>query len=99
MPGLRITSGTLKGRTLHGPADARVRPTSDKVRQAIFNILAHNDFDTGFVLEDAAGHRSVRGHGRARDRGDLARRSIRSVRGRCRRKPRADPAKMSKPWG
>jgi len=50
---LRITSGTLKGRPLHGPSDARVRPTSDKVRQAIFNILAHNDFDTGFALEGA----------------------------------------------
>jgi len=53
MPGLRITSGTLKGRTLHGPSGARVRPTSDKVRQAIFNILAHNDFDTGVTLECA----------------------------------------------
>jgi 16S rRNA (guanine966-N2)-methyltransferase len=30
-----------------------VRPTSDKVRQAIFNILAHNDFGSGFALEDA----------------------------------------------
>jgi 16S rRNA (guanine966-N2)-methyltransferase len=53
MPGLRITSGKLKGRTLQGPTDARVRPTSDKVRQAIFNILAHNDFDTGFALDGA----------------------------------------------
>jgi 16S rRNA (guanine966-N2)-methyltransferase len=53
MPGLRVTSGTLKGRVLHAPSDARVRPTSDKVRQAIFNILAHNDFDTGFTLEGA----------------------------------------------
>jgi 16S rRNA (guanine966-N2)-methyltransferase len=31
----------------------RVRPTSDKVRQAIFNVLAHNDFDIGFTLEGA----------------------------------------------
>jgi 16S rRNA (guanine966-N2)-methyltransferase len=30
-----------------------VRPTSDKVRQAIFNVLAHNDFDMGFTLEGA----------------------------------------------
>jgi 16S rRNA (guanine966-N2)-methyltransferase len=53
VPGLRITAGRLKARTLHGPSDARVRPTSDKVRQAIFNILAHNDFDAEFSLEDA----------------------------------------------
>lgn len=31
----------------------RVRPTSDRVREAIFNILAHNDFDCGFDLEGA----------------------------------------------
>jgi 16S rRNA (guanine966-N2)-methyltransferase len=32
----------------------RVRPTSDRVREAVFNILAHNDFDCGFDLEGAA---------------------------------------------
>lgn len=50
---MRITGGTFRGRTLFSPDDARVRPSSDKVRQAIFNILAHNDFDTGFTLEGA----------------------------------------------
>src|ERR1700744_5486130 len=50
---MRVTSGTLGGRTLIAPDDARVRPTSDKVRQAMFNILAHNDFGTGFSFEDA----------------------------------------------
>ena len=34
----------MGGRTLAAPADNRVRPTSDKVRQAIFNILAHNEY-------------------------------------------------------
>jgi 16S rRNA (guanine966-N2)-methyltransferase len=41
---MRITGGTLGGRVLAAPRDARVRPTSDKVRQAIFNILSHADF-------------------------------------------------------
>jgi 16S rRNA (guanine966-N2)-methyltransferase len=41
---MRITGGTLRGRNLRAPDDMRVRPTSDKARQAIFNILAHNDF-------------------------------------------------------
>ena len=50
---MRITGGSLRGRPLVAPADARVRPTSDKVRQAIFNILAHNDFGIGFGLEGA----------------------------------------------
>ena len=48
---MRITGGQFRGRALAEPPDNRVRPTSDKVRQAIFNILAHNDF--GFELEGA----------------------------------------------
>lgn len=32
----------------------RVRPTSDRSRQAIFNILMHKDFGTGFTLENIA---------------------------------------------
>ena len=48
---MRITGGTFRGRSLAQPPDNRVRPTSDKVRQAIFNILGHNDF--GFALEGA----------------------------------------------
>lgn len=48
---MRITGGQFRGRALAEPPDNRVRPTSDKVRQAIFNILGHNDF--GFELEGA----------------------------------------------
>ena len=50
---MRVTGGKFGGRTLVAPRDARVRPTSDKVRQAIFNILLHNDFGTGFTLKGA----------------------------------------------
>jgi len=48
---LRVTGGQFRGRALAEPPDDRVRPTSDKVRQAMFNILAHNDF--GLALEGA----------------------------------------------
>jgi len=48
---MRITGGTLGRRLLVSPPDGRVRPTSDKVRQAIFNVLAHNSFGRGFTLE------------------------------------------------
>jgi len=51
---MRVTSGKFGGRTLVAPADMRVRPTSDKVRQAVFNILEHRDFANGFELENAA---------------------------------------------
>ena len=50
---MRVTAGTLGGRNLIAPDDARVRPTSDKVRQAMFNILAHNDFGAGFSFHGA----------------------------------------------
>lgn len=50
---MRITGGALRGRALAAPADERVRPTSDKVRQAVFNILSHHDFGTGFALDGA----------------------------------------------
>jgi 16S rRNA (guanine966-N2)-methyltransferase len=50
---MRITGGRFGGRVLAGPSDERVRPTSDKVRQALFNILAHSDFGGGFSLDNA----------------------------------------------
>ncbi|HTQ15472.1 MAG TPA: 16S rRNA (guanine(966)-N(2))-methyltransferase RsmD [Rhizomicrobium sp.] len=43
MAAMRIVGGALGGRTLHAPEGLRVRPTSDKARQAIFNILAHGE--------------------------------------------------------
>ena len=51
---MRVTSGKFGGRVLVAPDDMRIRPTSDKVRQAIFNILEHRDFGMGFTLENAA---------------------------------------------
>lgn len=50
---MRITGGTLGGRKLVAPEDIRVRPTSDRARQAVFNILLHNDFGIGFSLDGA----------------------------------------------
>lgn len=41
---MRVTGGQFRGRALFEPADNRVRPTSDKVRQAIFNVLTHHAF-------------------------------------------------------
>jgi 16S rRNA (guanine966-N2)-methyltransferase len=50
---MRIVGGRLRGRALVTPRDSRVRPTSDRVREAIFNILAHNDFGVDFRLDEA----------------------------------------------
>jgi 16S rRNA (guanine966-N2)-methyltransferase len=51
---MRVTGGIYGGRRLVAPEDARVRPTSDRTRQAIFNMLRHKDFGIGFSLEGAA---------------------------------------------
>ena len=51
---MRITGGIFGGRRLVAPDDVRVRPTSDRTRQAIFNMLRHKDFGIGFSLEGAA---------------------------------------------
>jgi 16S rRNA (guanine966-N2)-methyltransferase len=50
---MRITGGTFRGRLLAAPRDMRVRPTSDRTRQAIFNILQHKDFGIDFTLDGA----------------------------------------------
>lgn len=36
---MKISSGHLRGRSLKPPKDRGIRPTSDKVRQAVFNML------------------------------------------------------------
>lgn len=51
---MRITGGKLGGRRLVAPDDARIRPTSDRTRLAMFNILEHRDFEIGFTLENIA---------------------------------------------
>ena len=38
---MRITSGSHRGRTLNAPDGRDTRPTSDRARQAVFNILEH----------------------------------------------------------
>lgn len=50
---MRITGGLYGGRTLRTPCDLKVRPTSDKVRQAVFNILMHHDFPGDWTIEGA----------------------------------------------
>jgi 16S rRNA (guanine966-N2)-methyltransferase len=39
---MRIVGGRLGGRPLATPKSQQVRPTSDRLREAVFNILAHS---------------------------------------------------------
>ena len=38
---MRIVGGRLKGRALHAPASRTIRPTSERLRESIFDILVH----------------------------------------------------------
>jgi 16S rRNA (guanine966-N2)-methyltransferase len=38
---MRVVAGRLKGRSLQGPRSDAIRPTSDRLRETIFNILSH----------------------------------------------------------
>ncbi len=41
---MRIISGRFKGRPLAAPKGRGTRPTSDRAREAVFNVLAHADW-------------------------------------------------------
>ncbi len=41
---MRIIAGTHKGRALTTPEGSATRPTSDRARESLFNVLAHADW-------------------------------------------------------
>jgi 16S rRNA (guanine(966)-N(2))-methyltransferase RsmD len=51
---MRVIAGTLKGRRLKAPSWDGLRPTSDKLRETLFNILAPR-IDGARVLDGYAG--------------------------------------------
>jgi 16S rRNA (guanine966-N2)-methyltransferase len=55
---MRIIAGRLKGRRLKAPAWEGLRPTSDKLRETLFNILAPR-LDGARVLDGFAGTGAV----------------------------------------
>lgn len=55
---MRIVGGELRGRPLATPRTSAIRPTSDRTREAVFNVLAHRfpeKLDGGRVLDLFAG--------------------------------------------
>jgi 16S rRNA (guanine(966)-N(2))-methyltransferase RsmD len=58
LTGLRIIAGSLKGRRLSTPAWDGLRPTSDKLRETLFNVLAARIGDAR-VLDGFAGTGAV----------------------------------------
>lgn len=60
---MRVTGGSARGRVLKMPPQGVVRPTSDKMRQALYNMLSHSpwaleaefDLDGAHVLDGFCG--------------------------------------------
>jgi 16S rRNA (guanine966-N2)-methyltransferase len=52
LPGMRVISGEFGGRRLVAPDGLTTRPTTDKVRQAVFNSLHHTGIITGATVVD-----------------------------------------------
>jgi 16S rRNA (guanine966-N2)-methyltransferase len=55
---MRIVGGEFRGRPLATPRDQSIRPTTDRTREAVFNVLAHRFADRlegGRVLDLFAG--------------------------------------------
>jgi 16S rRNA (guanine966-N2)-methyltransferase len=46
---MRIISGQFKGRAIRAPEGRGTRPTSDRTREAMFNVLAHADWSPGLA--------------------------------------------------
>ena len=46
---MRVIAGMMKGRNLFLPRKADLRPTTDKVREALFNILSPDILDASFL--------------------------------------------------
>ena len=55
---MRVISGKAKGRRLMGPKDGAVRPTADRIKESLFNILPR-DFSGMKILELFAGTGNV----------------------------------------
>jgi 16S rRNA (guanine966-N2)-methyltransferase len=49
---VRVVAGELRGRRLVAPAGASTRPTTDKVREAVFNALVSDDAVVDAVVVD-----------------------------------------------
>src|ERR1043166_3109351 len=55
---MRVVGGRLKGRNLASPSGRDIRPTADRLRESVFNILVHaydNPIENARVLDLFAG--------------------------------------------
>lgn len=48
---MRIIAGSLKGRKLHTPENDAIRPTSDRTRESLFNLLMHGQYAGEAIID------------------------------------------------
>lgn len=81
---MRVIAGKYKGRRLETPADYSVRPTTDKVKEALFSILTEEIWDSRFLdLFSGTGSIGIEALSRGASEcvfGDCSRESIRLIR-------------------
>lgn len=53
LPCMRVVAGDLRGRRIESPSGDATRPTTDKVREAVFNALGSLDAVDGATVVDA----------------------------------------------
>ncbi len=85
---MRIVGGKFRGKALLSPTDDSIRPTSDRARESMFNILASR---IGVHLDGIKVLDLFAGTGALRPRGHLTRRHQRRLRRHRRRSPRPHP--------
>ena len=55
---MRIVGGKFRGRSLQAPKSQAIRPTTDRIRESLFNVISHNygeNLDNTRVLDLFAG--------------------------------------------
>ena len=56
---MRIVAGSLKGRSIVAPEGQGTRPTSDRARQAVFNVLEHAPWADGLQQARVISHHAL----------------------------------------
>ena len=80
---MRVIAGDYKGRKLRTPSDYSIRPTTDKVKEALFSILAEEIYGSRVLdLFSGTGNLGIEALSRGADEcvfGDNSRESIRLI--------------------
>jgi 16S rRNA (guanine966-N2)-methyltransferase len=77
---VRIIGGSRKGHTIHAPRGREVRPTSDRVRENVFNLVGPVDGATVLDLFAGSGAMGLEALSRGADRAVLVERDAEALR-------------------